>query len=390
MASAQPSNSNLVLTDTNAPHRISLLDTTAPTEVDDTDAVSEDGTVLSETPTRLSKRLSIQQEVRQQRNKWKYGRYTAERAAGQTTTHEENEDAEAERPEASGDVTSSKYGKGHLSRGKQKVANKYASLRGRRVARLVIDADSEIDVLYENQRGFFFFGHPYYSSNALWQIDVAAWTDSKGGKSSVNITNAQVPDPSWVWSWKNWYVDMGGDVDEEGWEYSWGFQRRAIWHGTHPWFHSYVRRRRWIRKRTRKEKDRPNKIFGDAHMMNQDYFTIHSVPMGSGTPGALSPAKDTSVLAGPKWGGDDNDNWDDKEIADFGTLMRGLKETSIDSERIAILQKFLDQGGEDLFYLADEVCCSNHHMLNLTKRYRCRKFSRISLTKRPVEGFWQS
>jgi hypothetical protein len=210
MASARSSTSTPVLADSANPvHRISLLDTTKPPEVDETDTVSESGTSLRDTPTRLSKRLTIQNELREKRNKWKYGRYTAEREAGRTRTLEEHENVEAEEPEASRDAQSFKHGKGHLSRGKQKVVDKYASLRGRRAARLVIDADSEIDVLYENQRGWFLFGHPLFSSNALWQIDVKAWTDSKGGQSSVNITTlrSQIQAGSghgrigmWIWA----------------------------------------------------------------------------------------------------------------------------------------------------------------------------------------------
>jgi hypothetical protein len=68
--------------------------------------------------------------------------------------------------------------------------------------------DAHIDVLYENQRGWFVFGIPLFSSKALWnfRVDPAPWVDSKFRPSAVNITNAQVPDPSWMWDWKSWYV----------------------------------------------------------------------------------------------------------------------------------------------------------------------------------------
>lgn len=81
-------------------------------------------------------------------------------------------------------------------------------------------SDSHIDILYENQRGWFIFGIPLFSNKALWnlRIDPAPWQDAKFRPSAVNITNAQVPDPSWVWDWNSWYVDMSLDVDEEGWQ----------------------------------------------------------------------------------------------------------------------------------------------------------------------------
>jgi hypothetical protein len=61
---------------------------------------------------------------------------------------------------------------------------------------------------------------------------------------------------SWHWTQDRWYVDMRGDVDEEGWEYAfyWGGRYRWIggnWHGKHVFLHAWVRRRRWVRKMER-------------------------------------------------------------------------------------------------------------------------------------------
>jgi len=110
--------------------------------------------------------------------------------------------------------------------------------------------DIHLDVLYENQRGMYLFGKPMYSGKALFPKEAAPWADERYKRTLVNITNAQVPDPSWEWAWKVWYVDMSRDVDEEGWEYSLYFNGFS-WHATSPWFHSFVRRRRWIRLRKR-------------------------------------------------------------------------------------------------------------------------------------------
>src|ERR1700753_615986 len=74
---------------------------------------------------------------------------------------------------------------------------------------------SAIDILYENQRGTFLCGLPFFSSASLLNFDPPPWVTETHAPSAVDITNAQVPDPSWEWDWKTWYVDMSRDVDEE-------------------------------------------------------------------------------------------------------------------------------------------------------------------------------
>lgn len=202
--------------------------------------------------------------------------------------------------------------------------------------------DSQVDILYENQRGWFVFGIPLFSSRALWnlKIDQAPWVDAKLKPSAVNITNAQVPDPSWKWEWKSWYVDMSRDVDEEGWEYSLWF-RGAAWHGNHPWFHSFVRRRRWLRKRVKqklppKTKDNRERLFGET-------FSIGTTVMRTSTIGTnnLQESKEGSV---------------EEEIQDVATLMRILKKSAIDREKIVAINKFIEEAGDELYYLSEQVC----------------------------------
>lgn len=84
----------------------------------------------------------------------------------------------------------------------------------------------EFDVLYENQRGLLVFGIPKFSPRTLFQWDPSPWTSASGKKSAYNIANAQLPDPSWEWAYSEWYIDMTGDVDEAGWQYSGNFGRR--------------------------------------------------------------------------------------------------------------------------------------------------------------------
>ncbi|CAG8564893.1 10582_t:CDS:2, partial [Paraglomus brasilianum] len=108
--------------------------------------------------------------------------------------------------------------------------------------------DYEYDVLCQNQRGFFFIGKPRFSSNVLNQLDPAPWTDRHGCPSQTNVYDTPLPDPTWEWVHKLWLIDMSGDVDEGGWEYSFNF-RGYSWHGICKPFRSFVRRRRWIRLR---------------------------------------------------------------------------------------------------------------------------------------------
>lgn len=215
---------------------------------------------------------------------------------------------------------------------------------------------SELDVLYENQRGSFFCGIPLYSHSSLLSFDPSAWMTQDRRASPVNITNAQVPDPSWEWAWRTWYVDMSGDVDDQGWQYAFSFGS-SQWHGTHPWFHSFVRRRRWVRLRTKipDKKYRGRSDFENAHMLNEDYFTIHSPKLRSqeqSTTGLSSQVESgflgrttTKVGEEPRA----------EEIGDIPSLMHALRLASIDRERIHALKEFVQEGGEEIYYLNDKV-----------------------------------
>jgi hypothetical protein len=44
-----------------------------------------------------------------------------------------------------------------------------------------------------------------------------------------------------------------------------------------------------------------------------------------------------------------------EEIGDIPSLLHALKHTSIDRERIDALKKFIEEGGEELYYLNDKV-----------------------------------
>jgi len=219
-----------------------------------------------------------------------------------------------------------------------------------------------IEVLYENQRGFFLLGFPHFSSKGLLNFDPAGWTNAEKSESPVNITNAQLPDPDWVWAWKTWYVDMSRDVDENGWEYSFAFSGCA-WHGNHPWFHSFVRRRRWLRKRVRKLAGHQrgystvSKRSFEGHMMSDEYFTIHpskNIPediissavstTGRGWREVLAVDEDVSLATGGS-----------SEVKDIASLLLLLRKATIDREKISIVRNFIDHADEELYYLTEEM-----------------------------------
>lgn len=233
-------------------------------------------------------------------------------------------------------------------------------LRGKKKVRKAKQVeDSFIDVLYENQRGSFFCGIPLYSSNSLLNFDPSAWQTANFQDSAVNITNFQLPDPSWAWDWKTWYVDMSNDVDEEGWEYSFSFNKAYAWHGNHPWLFSFVRRRRWLRKRVKiylhHLGEKTSKKMGQAHMLNEDYFTIHAAKRNRSrdSSGDRSTTNRSSHFLGQNH--DSDGEQDTGDIPNVSALMSALKIARVDREKISAVNTFLAQGGYELFYLADAI-----------------------------------
>ena len=299
-------------------------------------------------------------------------------------------------------------GREQISQGKKQISQ---LVKGRRSAKRELDADTVIDILYENQRGSFLFGIPLFSSNSLLQIDPPSWqtcdpaerhepartpmgqpavssdptqnadpnVNPKNPRKSrprqpllrpspVDITNAQVPDPCWEWGWPSWYVDMSHDVDEEGWEYSFSFgtppYKSYGWHGTQkPWWHAFVRRRRWIRMRRRKHLHRADgSVAGGepgtsvekeghrAHMLNAEYFTIHPAK-GRGEASSIAQTSAT----GQVFPQHEDEEDEEEEVADIGALMKRLKKATIDREKIVAVKRFLKDGGGEVYYLAEYV-----------------------------------
>jgi len=211
--------------------------------------------------------------------------------------------------------------------------------------------DSAIDVLYENQRGGILCGIHLFSSKALGNLDPAPWTNIALKPSLTNPTNAQVPDPSWEWAWKDWRVNHSDEVDEDGWEYSFAFAKGFSWHGP-KWWNSYVRRRAWIRKRV---KIHCGYRVNQEHMLNEAYFTIHPAEMRSRSRGSTigSHSKPYSVYSLAR-----RDMEDDiviEDIQDITSLMTALRFARIDREKTEAVESFIKHGGDDLCYLQDKM-----------------------------------
>lgn len=140
------------------------------------------------------------------------------------------------------------------------------------------DPDFCNDKIYENQRGYFLFGYPFFSASLLFPgIDPPAYTkeptitspieivDKNKTNKSDNSGNAgkagkahkvhaslppqdiPVPSPDWTWVWNRWYVEMGPGVDDQGWRYAGWFGGRWRPGG---WC-VFVRQRIWVRRRRR-------------------------------------------------------------------------------------------------------------------------------------------
>lgn len=207
-----------------------------------------------------------------------------------------------------------------------------------------------IDVLYENQRGGFLCGLPLFGGRALGNLDPSPWTNIALKTSATDITNAQVPDPSWEWAWNNWKINHGDDVDEDGWEYSFAFYKKFSWHSA-KWWNSFVRRRAWIRKRVKKH---TGHHVQEGHMLNSDYFTIHPAILRDRNSSPASTQRETNYSV-RQLARRDILQEIKEEILDIGALMKALKVCRIDREKTEAVENFIAHGGEDLYYLRERM-----------------------------------
>ncbi|KAL1839330.1 hypothetical protein VTJ49DRAFT_1626 [Mycothermus thermophilus] len=228
-------------------------------------------------------------------------------------------------------------------------------------------AESEIDILYENQRGGFLCGIPLFSSKALGNLDPSPWTNSAHRASPTDTNTAQVPDPSWEWAWPEWRIQYNETTDEEGWVYSFAFSKKFSWHKAR-WWNSFVRRRAWARKRVKKS-TRAGYLPEDPLLLNPDYFTVRP---------SAEMVRDRSPSRGPSRASSrapsrlSNSRLSVSTLHSEGVspqvviehaddLMGALGAARIDREKIEAVENYLTNAKEDLVGLQDRM----HEIMSL-------------------------
>ncbi|KAK4131189.1 hypothetical protein BT67DRAFT_451904 [Trichocladium antarcticum] len=207
--------------------------------------------------------------------------------------------------------------------------------------------ESVIDILYENQRGGFLCGVPLFSAKALGNLDPAPWTNYVHKVSRTDIHTAQVPDPSWEWAWPEWRINHDDGTDEDGWKYSFAFWRKFPWRRAR-WWRSFVRRRAWIRKRVKKKSD--CYLGQDPHMLGPDYFSVRSSseaardrsPSRASSASSAGGSRRQSMSTANLSGGEQ------PAIEHADELLRVLRVSRIDREKIEAVDNYLDHAQEDL------------------------------------------
>ncbi|WEW60461.1 hypothetical protein PRK78_005947 [Emydomyces testavorans] len=326
---------------------ITLVDNTLPEP--EHDASEPLGSSISRQQKSITKRLT-RSAVRENLARRKYAKWQRDRYAG-LDTGSSREGSPSRRMLGQRERT--------LSIGRSSAGTDYTDFDGLDggESTIVVDgeAQSEIDVLYENQRGWFFCGVPYYSEKSLLNLDPAAWLTKSLDLSPVDITNAQLPDPSWEWAWKTWYIDMSYDVDEEGWQYSFSFASRFAWHGTHPWYHSFVRRRCWLRKRVKKAMKVPRRA-GTADDRSQAYSVEEFITARTASRGqepSIGAAERGSYRSATLQ--DQEEYISPDEITNTPVLMKAITRATLDREKIEAVKAFVHMGNEELVFLEEKM-----------------------------------
>ncbi|KAI0206057.1 hypothetical protein F4808DRAFT_447920 [Astrocystis sublimbata] len=252
------------------------------------------------------------------------------------------------------------------------------------------EPETEIDILYENQRGGFLCGIPLFSSAALGNLDPTAWTNFAHKPSPTDIHTAQVPDPSWQWAWPEWRINHDEQIqaDSDGWEYSFMFSKKFSWHSPN-WYSSYVRRRAWIRRRI---KVGSGYSAMDESSMNPAYFTVSAAKERDPSPVVtVSEVTRLSVdTAGRRSQGDSRGSRSrDRSRGDVETtstsqearttqdLLVMLKQARIDREKLEAVGNYIDNCTDDLLHLQDHM----HEIMSMFVFQASRKTLLARLTR---------
>lgn len=190
-------------------------------------------------------------------------------------------------------------------------------------------------------------GIPLFSPKALGQLDPPNWTNVAHKPSPTSIQTAQVPDPSWVWSWPEWHINKEEGVDENGWEYSFMFAKLFSWHPPR-WYNSCVRRRAWTRQRVRRDPES-----NDPHMLNTEYFIVRRSVETDRSGGKASSGHSRASASVSSWVS--ADAREKPDIEEVETLMAILTRSRIDREKIDAVENFLQHGGDELLHLQHKM-----------------------------------
>jgi hypothetical protein len=226
------------------------------------------------------------------------------------------------------------------------------------------EPETEIDILYENQRGGFLCGIPLFSSAALGNLDPPAWTNFAHNPSPTDIYTAQVPDPSWEWAWPEWRINHDDQIqaDGDGWEYSFMFSKWFSWHGP-KWYNSCVRRRAWIRRRIKRD---TGYEANDPHTMNSAYFTVTATKQERIPYVTVNVAERSSMdrqsrrsEEGPRRsremsrGDEDSIQLPKKVVKTAEDLMIFLRQSRIDREKLEAVENYIENCTDDLLQLQE-------------------------------------
>ncbi|TGJ82227.1 hypothetical protein E0Z10_g6535 [Xylaria hypoxylon] len=248
------------------------------------------------------------------------------------------------------------------------------------------ETETEIDILYENQRGGFLCGIPLFSSAALGNLDPPAWTNFAHKSSPTDIHTAQVPDPSWQWVWPEWRINHDEQIqtDGDGWEYSFMFSKFS-WHPP-KWYNSFVRRRAWIRRRI---KTSIGYQATDEYAMNPAYFTVSARQRQPSPFATVNELERTSIdgqsrrsqggsrRSRERSRGDTDSTPVSLEVKTTEDLMAILRESRIDREKLEAVENYIDNCMDDLLHLQDYM----HEIMSMFVFQNSRKTLLARLTQ---------
>ncbi|KAI1178663.1 hypothetical protein F4777DRAFT_575903 [Nemania sp. FL0916] len=249
------------------------------------------------------------------------------------------------------------------------------------------EPESEIDILYENQRGGFLCGIPLFSSAALGNLDPPAWTNFAHKPSLTDTHTAQVPDPSWQWAWPEWRINHDNQIqaDGDGWEYSFMFSKKFSWHRP-SWYNSFVRRRAWIRRRV---KIKMGYETTDEQAMNPAYFKV-ATKRRTLSPFAVADEVERTSMDRRSRGsrtdsrrsrdisrGDTDNPRPPLEIKTAEDLVTILKQSRIDREKLEAAENYISNCTDDLLHLQDHM----HEIMSMFVFQTSRKTLLARLTQ---------